>query len=189
MATFVVPKAPLPPPLPKHTNTHAPHARTHAHTKHTNTQAPHARTHARTHTHTGVMIDVWALNYLLDQHLKGVKDKLELVNLPLTSFATQWFMCAYVNVLPLSSVLRVWDWLLLLGPVVLFRIALALLKAIEWELGLATEMEDAMAALQRARNLEIETVLTIAQVCFGEAVVDLAVLMQLRHKATVSKLS
>jgi hypothetical protein len=189
MATFVVPKAPLPPPLPKHTNTHAPHAPTHAHTKHTNTQAPHARTHARTHTHTGVMIDVWALNYLLDQHLKGVKDKLELVNLPLTSFATQWFMCAYVNVLPLSSVLRVWDWLLLLGPVVLFRIALALLKAIEGELGLATEMEDAMAALQRARNLEIETVLTIAQVCFGEAVVDLAVLMQLRHKATVSKLS
>ena len=43
----------------------------------------------------------------------------------------QWFMCAYVNVLPLSSVLRVWDALLLLGPIVLFRIALALLKAIE----------------------------------------------------------
>jgi len=40
-------------------------------------------------------------------------------------------MCAYVNVLPLSSVLRVWDALLLLGPIVLFRIALALLKAIE----------------------------------------------------------
>ena len=137
---------------------------------------------------SGVMIDVEVLNCLLEQHLKAVKDKLQHVHLPLTSFATQWFMCAYVNVLPLASVLKVWDTLLLVGPVLLFRVALALLKAIEGELGLATEMEHAMTALQRARNLEIETVLTIAHVCFGEAVIDLSLLMQLRHQANLATL-
>ena len=48
------------------------------------------------------------------------------------------------------------------GPAVLFRVSLAMLKAVEGELSLAREMEDAMAALNRARNLEIETVLMIA---------------------------
>ena len=51
--------------------------------------------------------DVQVLDYLLAQHLKSVKDKLEVVHLPLTSFATQWLMCAFVNVLPLASVLKV----------------------------------------------------------------------------------
>jgi hypothetical protein len=69
------------------------------------------------------------------------------------------------------------------GAVVLFRVALALLKAIEGELGVATEMEDAVGALQRARTLEIETVLQIAQSCFGAGVVDLSDLMQLRSQA------
>ena len=106
--------------------------------------------------------DVQVLDYLLAQHLKSVKDKLELVHLPLTSFATQWLMCAFVNVLPLASVLKVWDTMMLEGPAVLFRVSLAMLKAVEGELSLAREMEDAMAALNRARNLEIETVLMIA---------------------------
>ena len=43
-------------------------------------------------------------------------------------------MCAYVNVLSGRSVMRVWDCLFFDGPVVLFRIALALLKAIEGEI-------------------------------------------------------
>lgn len=134
--------------------------------------------------------------------------------------------------LPGPSVLRVWDCLFVDGHVVLFRVALALLKAIEGELGLATvcllfflffrsafsfsssfssfsflfvmvlafvcvraracpcsnldvhgmlwllrsanltrpfwraqEMEDAMMALQRAKTLEIQTVLQIANGC------------------------
>ena len=106
--------------------------------------------------------DVQVLDYLLAQHLKSVKDKLEVVHLPLTSFATQWLMCAFVNVLPLASVLKVWDTMMLEGPAVLFRVSLAMLKAVEGELSLAREMEDAMAALNRARNLEIQTVLMIA---------------------------
>ncbi|KAJ1474140.1 rab-GTPase-TBC domain-containing protein [Baffinella frigidus] len=114
---------------------------------------------------------------------QAVKERLEMTHLPLTSFAAQWFMCAYVNVLSGASVIRVWDCLLMEGVVVLFRVALALLKAIEGELGMATEMEDAVAALQRARTLEIETVLQIAHSCFGSGVVDLSDLMQLRSQA------
>mmetsp|Transcript_54528 Transcript_54528/g.124627 ORF Transcript_54528/g.124627 Transcript_54528/m.124627 type:complete len:138 (-) Transcript_54528:117-530(-) len=129
------------------------------------------------------MLDVEALTALLERNLRAVKERLEMTHLPLTSFAAQWFMCAYVNVLSGASVIRVWDCLLMEGVVVLFRVALALLKAIEGELGMATEMEDAVAALQRARTLEIETVLQIAHSCFGSGVVDLSDLMQLRSQA------
>jgi hypothetical protein len=38
---------------------------------------------------SGVMVDVEVMNFLLDRHLKTVKEKLELVHLPLTSFVTQ----------------------------------------------------------------------------------------------------
>ena len=132
---------------------------------------------------SGVMIDVHALSALLERNLRAVKERLEMTHLPLTSFAAQWFMCAYVNVLSGAAVVRVWDCLFMEGAVVLFRVALALLKAIEGELGVATEMEDAVGALQRARTLEIETVLQIAQSCFGAGVVDLSDLMQLRSQA------
>jgi hypothetical protein len=39
-----------------------------------------------------------------------------------------WFMCLYINTLPLSIVLRVWDCLLWEGNVVLLRIGLAICK-------------------------------------------------------------
>ncbi len=38
---------------------------------------------------SGVMVDVEVMNLLLERHLKTVKEKLELVHLPLTSFVTQ----------------------------------------------------------------------------------------------------
>ena len=45
---------------------------------------------ADSHTRdAGVQIDVQVLSYLLEQNLKPVKEKLELVHLPLSSFATQ----------------------------------------------------------------------------------------------------
>uniref|UniRef100_A0A7S4UEU6 Rab-GAP TBC domain-containing protein n=1 Tax=Guillardia theta TaxID=55529 RepID=A0A7S4UEU6_GUITH len=135
---------------------------------------------------SGVLQDVKVLNLLLESNLKSVKDKLELVHLPLSSFAAQWFMCAYVNVLPPTSVIRIWDFIFVEGAVALFRVALALLKAVEGELSMAVEMEDALMALQRSKSLEIETILQIAQACFGEQVVDLSLLMQLRHRVLLS---
>ncbi|EKX44371.1 hypothetical protein GUITHDRAFT_139903 [Guillardia theta CCMP2712] len=133
-----------------------------------------------------VEVEVKVLNLLLESNLKSVKDKLELVHLPLSSFAAQWFMCAYVNVLPPTSVIRIWDFIFVEGAVALFRVALALLKAVEGELSMAVEMEDALMALQRSKSLEIETILQIAQACFGEQVVDLSLLMQLRHRVLLS---
>lgn len=40
-----------------------------------------------------------------------------------------WFMCLYINVLPIYAVCRIWDCLFLEGSNVLFRVALALMKS------------------------------------------------------------
>lgn len=40
-----------------------------------------------------------------------------------------WFLCLYINVLPLSAVCRVWDCMFWEGSVVLFRIGLAMIKS------------------------------------------------------------
>eukprot|EP00961_Rhodomonas_salina_P081025 1089864-Rhodomonas_salina.2 len=60
--------------------------------------------------------------------------------------------------LPGPSVLRVWDCLFVDGHVVLFRVALALLKAIEGELGLATQprcSRDALAVAKRESDAAV----------------------------------
>jgi len=41
----------------------------------------------------------------LNSRGRAVKERLEMTHLPLTSFAAQWFMCAYVNVLSVCPTL------------------------------------------------------------------------------------
>lgn len=48
------------------------------------------------------------------------------------SVTMSWFLCCFLNALPLDSALRVWDLLFFEGgAVVLFRVALALVEIYE----------------------------------------------------------
>eukprot|EP01035_Chromulina_nebulosa_P018755 gene18755-24522_t len=61
----------------------------------------------------------WKLPYI-HNILKKTNSNLNVVLYP-------WFLCAYINVLPLDVVCRIWDCLFWEGDIVLFRIGLGLL--------------------------------------------------------------
>ena len=51
---------------------------------------------------------------------------------PLTDvFTVQWFLTAFATCLPMNTVLRVWDLLMLYGSEVLFRVGLAVWGLLE----------------------------------------------------------
>ena len=51
---------------------------------------------------------------------------LAAADAPLASLAAPWFPALFAGALPAETVARVWDCLMLEGPKVLFRVALAL---------------------------------------------------------------
>lgn len=62
-------------------------------------------------------------NTRLHHHLQHLGADMSLL-------ATDWFLCLYTTALPPPTALRVWDSLLLEGPKVLYRVALAILAAV-----------------------------------------------------------
>ncbi|KAJ1551927.1 hypothetical protein HK405_013374, partial [Cladochytrium tenue] len=62
---------------------------------------------------------------------------------PLSMVTTSWFMTIYVNVLPVETVLRVWDCFFYQGEKVLMRVALTLIKIHEDEVLACSDTSDA----------------------------------------------
>ena len=60
----------------------------------------------------------------LHEHLQNMNTVLEPVCYP-------WFLCLYVNILPVYTVCRIWDCLFHEGNVILFKVALGMLKCKE----------------------------------------------------------
>ena len=97
----------------------------------------------------GTNIDLWVLMLALRDNLPSVWSKIgtdfqpDSIKLPPISMCTtSWFMSLYIGILPIESVLRVWDVLFYEGSRTLFRVALAIFKAGETEIkNLADPME------------------------------------------------
>ena len=67
-------------------------------------------------------------------------------------FATDWFLCLFCKTVPPETAARVWDALLLEGPKVVFRVALAILKICQKDLLLATNPGDVMIVIRRTQS-------------------------------------
>lgn len=91
-------------------------------------------------------VDQLVFNHLVCQHFPKLAALFQSQGLDVTSVSMQWFLCIFVNSLPLESTLRVWDMLFFdRSPVVLFRCALALLELYAEAL---QATEDAMECLE-----------------------------------------
>eukprot|EP01043_Picozoa_sp_COSAG02_P032498 COSAG02_NODE_2174_length_9589_cov_49.732561_2_plen_449_part_00 len=57
----------------------------------------------------GLRADHRVLSALVEQKLPALHAHLTSLDVPLEPVSTQWLMCMYLNVLPMNSVLRIWD--------------------------------------------------------------------------------
>lgn len=63
--------------------------------------------------------------------LPALSDRFEMFEFDLSLVTFNWFFTLYVDCVPVELTLKIWDLLLILGDVVIFQFALALLKANE----------------------------------------------------------
>lgn len=72
-----------------------------------------------TKTMTGLITDIAVLRELLMERVPDVCEHLERCGLPCAVITTKWFICMFAEVLPIETVLRVWDCLFHEGSKVL----------------------------------------------------------------------
>lgn len=77
---------------------------------------------------SGIHVDIMVLQRLLDRKLPAVSAHLKANHIELEIVAISWFLCLFLNSLPIETTLRVWDALFLEKSKILFRIALAIFK-------------------------------------------------------------
>lgn len=68
-----------------------------------------------TKTMRGLIIDIGVLRELLDARAPELCEHLERVGMPFPVVTTKWFICMFSEVLPVETVLRIWDCLFLEG--------------------------------------------------------------------------
>lgn len=74
-----------------------------------------------------MQVDQLVFKAMVESQFRTLAVHLDKHNVTVTSVSTQWFLCIFVNSLPLETCLRVWDvFFFECCSSVLFRVALAL---------------------------------------------------------------
>lgn len=76
----------------------------------------------------GIQIDQLVFRALVRKELPFIFPRLEQLGIQIELMTVHWFLCAFIGTLPTSTALRVWDWLFLRGQVVLFVVAVGILR-------------------------------------------------------------
>ncbi|RMX42088.1 hypothetical protein pdam_00001221 [Pocillopora damicornis] len=82
----------------------------------------------------GLQIEQETLREVVRLKLPALFEHIEKLGVSYTIFSTKWFICLYIDVLPIETVLRIWDCLFYEGSKVILRVALTLLSLNEEKL-------------------------------------------------------
>ena len=115
----------------------------------------------------GVHIDQAVFADLLADKLPRISAHFASLGLSIGPFTVNWFLCLFVNTLPLETALHVWDCMFSEGPKTLFRCALALMKVNEKSILQARDFE---AVLLKAKHFHLAAVESVefAHVMFDD---------------------
>lgn len=75
-----------------------------------------------------VRIDQHVFKHLLREQLPLIDAKLESLGVGIEPLTIHWFLCLYVNCVPVETTLRIWDVLFLEGPKMILRAGLTLMS-------------------------------------------------------------
>jgi len=76
----------------------------------------------------GLLTDIKVLSELAKQEVPAVASHVDSLQMPWMLICSKWFICIYCEVLPVETVLRIWDTVFFEGSKILFRVAIGLLK-------------------------------------------------------------
>ena len=79
----------------------------------------------------GAQVDQAVFKELVLEKLPTLASHLETHGVDPALFSLNWFLCLFVDTLPVNTYLHIWDAFLFEGSKVLFRYALAILKTVE----------------------------------------------------------
>ncbi|KAL9963401.1 hypothetical protein ACROYT_G026911 [Oculina patagonica] len=76
----------------------------------------------------GLQVEQEALREVVRAKQPDLFEHIDKLGVSYTIFSTKWFICLYIDVLPIETVLRIWDCLFYEGSKVILRVALTLMS-------------------------------------------------------------
>eukprot|EP01116_Phalansterium_solitarium_P019749 TRINITY_DN5628_c0_g2_i3.p1 TRINITY_DN5628_c0_g2~~TRINITY_DN5628_c0_g2_i3.p1 ORF type:complete len:524 (-),score=245.22 TRINITY_DN5628_c0_g2_i3:352-1923(-) len=76
----------------------------------------------------GSRVDARLLSLYVKKRIPRLHKQFSNIGFNISVLCIRWFMCLFITTVPTETAFRIWDSLFLLGPKVLFEVALALLK-------------------------------------------------------------
>ncbi|XP_041115555.1 growth hormone-regulated TBC protein 1-like [Polyodon spathula] len=90
----------------------------------------------------GLKTDQEVLGELVKLKVPAVAELMETHNVMWTLVVSRWFICLFIDILPVETVLRIWDCLFYEGSKIIFRVALTLIKHNQAYIQQATNFPD-----------------------------------------------
>ncbi|XP_010885020.2 growth hormone-regulated TBC protein 1-A [Esox lucius] len=117
----------------------------------------------------GLKTDQEVLGELVRTRAPAVSQAMGQHNVMWTLVVSRWFICLYIDVLPVETVLRIWDCLFYEGSKILFRVALTLIQSQQAEVQRAGSLPDVCDSFKlMTRGPLVEDCHTFMQKIFTE---------------------